>query len=305
MNLEAYGLHPRRIEVFDASMLSEFAKCPSKFYLRYILGLRPKIDLGNANLAWGSKWHDLMYAWLANHDLEEALAALEPWPEHILNADDRQARTKDRMILCFKGWIEKYHASDQKSMEILRREQFFDLQCDEDSDCPLGGCGLRWCGRMDRLVRVHHRIGPLDYKTTGALSTYYWDRYKQGFQIPGYVWAAMHLTNTEVRSGWLDVLYCLKGSEDFFRRELMYSKLYLQEWVQNTRRVISRAEWLMDNYLDEPEAWEQNREECTTYHLCQFAGLHFSPNFQGKARYEMMQQDFVEERWDPSAIGED
>lgn len=304
MNLEQYGLHPQRVEVFDASMLSEFAKCPSKFYLRYILGLKPRMDLGNPNLVWGTLWHNLMYKWWDSFDREAALSAVEPWPEQLLNADDKKGRTHDRMIMCFDKYVEKYHTHDMKSMEVLRREQYFDIDCGEDDDCPLGGCGLRWCGRMDKLVKVGTHLGPVDYKTTGALGKHYWDRYKYGFQIPGYVWAAVHLTNSEVRSAWLDVLYVLKASEDLYRRELMYSNLYLQEWVKNTKRVIADATKLMDSSLDDPEAWRQNREECTVYSLCEFADVHFSPNFQGTSRYRILGQDYVEERWDPSAIGE-
>jgi len=185
VNLEQYGLNPRPVEVFDASMLSTFAQCPSKFYLSHILGLRPKMDLGNPNLMWGTKWHDLMYAWWADFNPEAALASLEPWPEYLLNADDKKGRTKDRMVLCFEKYIEKWHRLDLKQMEVLRREQYFDIECGEGDECPLGGCGLRWCGRMDKLVRVGTHLGPVDYKTTGALGRHYWERYKYSFQIPG------------------------------------------------------------------------------------------------------------------------
>lgn len=304
MNLEKYGLDARRIEVFDASMLSDFVKCPSKFYIKHILGLRPKMDLGNPNLAWGTKWHDVMYAWWESFDEEAALAALEPWPDHLLNMDDAKGRTKDRMVLCFEKYVDKWHQTDLKNMEVLRREQYFDIECVQDDDCPLGGCGLRWCGRIDKLVKIGKHLGPFDYKTTGALGRHYWDRYKYGFQIPGYTWAAIHLTNSKVRSAWLDVLYCLKASEDMYRREFLYSDMYLKEWVVNTKKVVARATEMMDKYLDEPEAWEQNREECTVYRLCEFAELHFSPNFQGQSRYLSLQQDYVEDRWDPSTIGE-
>jgi len=304
MNLEKFGLHPKRIEVFDASMLSDFSQCRSKFYLKHILGLKPAMEMANPNLMWGTIWHNLMFKWWANFNPEEALVALEDWPEYLLNADDKKGRTKDRMFICFEKYIEKWHRSDLKKMEVLRREQYFDIECGEEDDCPLGGCGHRWCGRIDKLIRVGTHLGPLDYKTTGALGRHYWERYKYSFQIPGYVWASVHLTNSEVRSAWLDVLYVLKGSEDFFRREFMYNSLYLSEWVHNTKKVVADATHLMDNYLDEPDAWAQNREHCTTYSLCEYADLHFTPNFKGTARYLSMQQDFKEDRWDPSDMGD-
>lgn len=305
MDLAKYGLNPKRIERFDSSMLSDFMECPSKFYLRHVLGLKPRTDLGNPTLQWGTKWHDLQYAWGHNREMsdEEAMEVLEPWPSGLSLESDRYCRTQERMVLLWNQYKERFVEQDNKFVEVLRHEQFFDITCEDGDDCPYGGCGIRWCGRIDEIVRNQGNIGPWDFKTTGSLNyRTYWDRYQHGVQIPGYTWAVSHLVGEEVRHAYLDVMHVVKTTEEFVRRRFQYVPEYMADWIQNTKRVIARAEHLLDNYLDEPDAWEQNRGACPGYSLCQFADAHFTPNFGGSTRWEILAQDYVEDRWKPEEI---
>ncbi len=295
------GFTPRRPEVLDGSMLAEYAKCPSRFYLRYILGLRIKHGGESVPLAWGSKWHELMYAYNKENDLIDALLSLEPWPRHI-DGSDKQGRTMARMALIFTDYVDRFSERDLKTIEVIRREQYFNIHIEQGQSTPYGASpvSIDWCGRLDRLERIRKHLYVRDYKTTGAMGTNYFDEHKNGFQLLGYTIATSLLTDERPRGMMLDVAYTLKASHDFHRREFRYTPDHAMEWLANTKRWVDRINRDLDDHLDDPDAWLQNRVECTKYRLCSFAGVHFTPNFDGCTRWDSLREDYMEDRWDPS-----
>lgn len=304
MDLAKYGLTPLKPERYDASMLQCAQACESKFYLRYVLGLVPKLSYSDNHLLWGGKWHDLMYAWVRpDHTYEELLAALEPWPSS-LDITDKYLRTQDRMIENFGFWLEKYREFDEKHAKVIRKEQFFDIVCDEGDDCPYGGCGMRYCGRMDQVRKQDGKEGPHDFKTTGSINwPGYWEGHKHGIQIPGYTWACSHIMGREVNTAFLDVMHTVKRAHELVRRKLTYNTLYIQEWMVNTKKIIARLDWLCDNYLDEPDAWIQNRGSCFDYSReCEYSNVHWLPNYGGDNRWEILRTNYTEDRWKPEEI---
>lgn len=295
MNLQDYGLKPQRPEAIDASMLVDFMNCPSYFYLRHVLGLRSKrADAQReAPLSWGTVWHRVMHVWRETQDPVKALSSLDPWPPGLSAEADRHARSKARMAQIFFEYVEKFAERDRREFETLHSEQFFDV-----TDPTTG---LRWSGRFDGLERRRRnkRLVLWDYKTTSRMGERYFDQHEFSFQLPGYVWAINQLSTGEpVEEVMLDVLYTLKGSHEFFRRTFHYTAERLAEWRHNVQLILSRLYCLLDERLEEPEAWEKNWSWCTIYGLCAFAPVHFTTPSRD-TRLRILENDYVEDRWSP------
>lgn len=295
IDLESYGLRAQRPEVIDSSMLKDFVDCPSKFYLRHILGLKRRVrdPQGEAPLDWGTVWHRVMEAWRKTGDQIKALEQLDPWPSTIMAEVDTHGRSKERMARIFFDYVEKFAAQDEKDFDILRSEQFFDVWDEE--------AGLRWCGRIDGVERRKRtkRLQVRDFKTTSRMGSYYFEQFEHSFQIPGYVWGASRLVTETIEDVMIDALYTLKGSHQFFRRTFRYPTVRLEEWRRNVLLWMTQLNRLLDEELENPEAWQKNWNECTRYGICSFADVHFLPPV-GDTRLRVLSNDFIEDRWDPS-----
>lgn len=298
--LTEWGLQAKRPEVIDSSMLKDYADCPSKFYLRHVLGLKriSRDPSDDAKFDWGTVWHRVMEIWWATHNYEEALGGLEPWPSSIMAETDRHARSKARMEKIFREYILKYAERDINDFEILRGEQFFDVMNEET--------GIRWCGRTDQLLRRKRNgaVVVLDHKTTSAMGKTYFEQYEHSFQLPGYAWAANQIFTESVSEVLIDVVYTLKASHQFFRRTFRYTPADFREWTNNVKIWVDEINRNLDKHLYEPEAWKKNWNECTRYGLCQFNDVHFLTP-QGDSRLRVLTNDYGIERWDPRRLDDE
>lgn len=300
--LERYGLEAKAPAFYDASRLSDYANCPSLYYHRHILG-RSLRGAQSAALSWGTKWHEAMYVLHESWDLEAALAEVEKnWPT-VLNHQDPKNRTLDRMRTLLTEYYAKYQSFDRFEFKTLRREEYFEIQCDADSDCPFGGCDFSWCGRIDRIVENRRkRILILDFKTTSYLRNTYFVEQENGFQIPGYVWAGMHLTGGgRMLGAQIDLLHTIKNTNGFYRQEFRYPQSKIQEWLSNTKRYVEQVREMEARYLHDPEAWNKNWNHCDRFGGCQFKVIHHIAPISD-TRLRILEEDYEDQRWDPAAI---
>lgn len=303
MDITDLGFQVRRPEVIDSSMLKDFINCPSYFYLRHILGLRKKFPpgTGEAKFDWGTCWHHVMRAYTHHgYSQKHGLEALEKhYPAYITPTTDAKKRSKDRMIVAFFEYVELYREADIKDFAILRQEQFFDVY-DEDQD-------LRWCGRIDDLLRRNRnsRILVRDYKTSSAMGPNYFNQHELGFQFPGYVWAGDHMfAGEEVMEIMVDVMYMVTASHKFFRKTFRYPAPRINEWVHQVKLWLVPLWNLIDNHLEDPSKWGLNWNHCTNYGLCDFFQVH-SLTPQGSSRINVLREDYVVDYWDPRDDDED
>lgn len=299
-----YGLIPKAPPVIDASMLSTFMDCPSKFYLRYVLGLRPrrKDPTKDGNLDWGTCWHETMFAFMeaVGGTLEERMVAgltaiEEYYPAYLTPEVDKVKRSKDRMIKQFFAYAEQW-LKKEKDYEILRNEQYFDV-LDEET-------GLRWCGRIDSIRKVirNSKIRVWDYKTTKQMGPTYFDQFEISFQFPGYVFSSDLMMTDDVREITIDVMYTTsKLFEVGIERTFRYDEFRMAEWKHNVKINVDRIHSMLDKYLYNPEMWEKNWGDCTRYGKCRFFTVH-SLNPRGEGRLLELRDNFEVSRWDPSAV---
>lgn len=308
MDIRDHGLNPVRPEVFDSSMVNDFLRCPAYFYLRHVLGLRPKSDGEVSHLSWGTKWHEAMYDYHVGYDLDAAVESLDPWPD-ILNETDRHGRTYPRMILLLEDYHNRYADRDKARVEVLRREQYFDVMLEAGDPTPWGEpspVDFRWCGRMDKIKKDDGREIVVDYKTSSRMSANYVDQHKHGVQIPGYIFAGSMLIGKFIKTAEIDVAYCLKNDHDFFRLPIRYTPDHMSEWLTNTKKILDNMNAYLDDGLVDPTTWPQHRNACFEWgRLCDFGAAHHTPNFGGDTRWQILADEFVEDRWDPAALVED
>lgn len=306
--LARYGLIPKRPDVLDASMTGTFLDCPSKFYLRYVLGLRPKRKdpKKDGNLDWGSAWHEVMFAFMQGAGKltwdERIVVGLEALEEHyppyltpeVDSGRSGAKRSKQRMAEQFFAYCEDWR-NEEPEYDILRNEQYFDVFKES--------INLRWCGRMDSVRRLRRggKIRVWDYKTTKAMGDTYFDQFEMSFQFPGYVWAVNQMMTEPVYEITVDVMYTISKSFDFFRRTFRYDEARLAEWERNVKVINDRMNNLLDNHLYEPEAWEKNWGDCTRYGKCRFYPVH-SLNPRGEGRLLTLRDDYMISRWDPAQV---
>lgn len=295
VDLNQYGLRPQRPEVIDSSMLKDFVDCPSLFYLRHVLGLRKTIRnlQREAPMDWGTLWHSVMEMWGKTHDVTLCLALIDDeWPDSVIAETDSHGRSPERMKLIFVDYVKTFGVSDLEDFDILRHEQFFDVTSERYQ--------LRWCGRIDRIERRKRtkRLLVRDFKTTSWMGNGWFEQHEFGFQIPGYVLGANEMTTEPIDEAMLDVLYTLKTEHKFFRRTFRIGPERIAEWAANVRRYLNELECLLDEHLEEPEAWRKNWNHCTRWGMCSFADVHFLPA-QGDTRLRVLSNDYHEERWNP------
>lgn len=305
--LADYGLHPKLPEVPDSSMLNDFLNCESMFYHAHVLGLRKKGPVP-AHFEWGTRWHNVMYTYYHDYDVSEALDVLvTDWPSCLDDLDPKN-RTLDRMVTAFQRYVKERGEPERADWSILRREQYFDVECPEHNEsCPFPwkGCGLRYCGRWDR-VDTQLRSGNSyirDYKTTSYLAADFYDKLRVGIQIPGYVWAQSHIIpDHPARRATIDVLHCTKTKLDIpLRREFRYTDEELEEWVWNVKRIWAKILFMYEHFADNPDAWTKDWNECKRLWPCNFLSVHHTPDIRD-TRLRILSQDYKEDRWNPADI---
>lgn len=300
--LERFGLVPKAPPVIDSSMLGTFMDCPSKFYLRYVLGLRPKRKdpTKDGALDWGTCWHECMFAFMeARGGTQEervvaGLQAIEKWyPTYLTPEVDKVKRSKERMIEQFFAYVEIWLKKEHE-YEILRNEQYFDVLD------PV--TGLRWCGRIDSIRRVvrNGKVRIWDYKTTKAMGPTYFDQFEVSFQFPGYVWSGDQMMTEDVREITVEVMYTVSKKFEFFERTFRYDEHRLHEWQTNVKRIVDRIRDMLDKHLYNPDMWDKNWGDCTRYGKCRFFGVH-ALNPRGEGRLYELRDNYEISRWDPSA----
>lgn len=293
--LHSHGLRPQRPEVIDSSMLKDFIDCESMFYLRHILGLkkRYRAKSDDAKFDWGTCWHGAQEEAWKHHDPVKGLEYINiNFPDSVDPTSDRAKRSKERMLKQFLEYVEKFWEELAEDYELLRTEQFFDV-FNEELD-------LRWAGRIDKIRqrRRNKKIVIWDYKTASVMGGAYFHQHEFGFQFPGYVWAGNQVFTEPIEEVCLDVMYTLTASHQFFRRTFRYTPHQLQEWVDNVKMILDRMNEKMDLYLDQPDKWIKNWNNCTKYGLCSFADVHFIAPI-GSSRLSILEDDYYEDRWDP------
>lgn len=285
-----FDLKARTPEVFDHQVSGTYEECQRMAFYRHVWGRVPRGE-GYA-LLWGRVFHKVVEVWLERQSLDEVISVIETNIPEVI--EDRYGRDQRRMQDAFVEWM-KY--SKANPLEVISQEQTVDITC--DSACPYSavGCGLRYGGRMDRVVRWNSITGPLDIKTTVRETTDPVSEFRPDHQMEGYVWAASHLLGKHCWGAIIEQAVINKSKCLIRRFPIPFTKDMIKEWAETEK--LRQAEFVQkakEHPYDEIH-WRQNFGRCTEPFLCPFKEVCLSPRDYG-FRYKWLRDNTEEVRWD-------
>ena len=206
----------------------------------------------------------------------------EPW------VSDHNTKTRENLIRTIVWYFEHFR-DDPTPTVILSNgrpavEHSFALPVDN---------GIIFAGHLDRLVEYAHSPYIQDQKTTGGtISAYYFKQYEMDTQMSMYTFAGKAIFGIPVKGVMIDAAQIAVGFTRFERGFTFRDDASLQEWYEDTMKVIEQARTATkENYFP------RNRSACNNYGGCPFREVcSKSPT----VRDNFLKADFEKgKRWDP------
>lgn len=185
-----------------------YRDCPRKFYLAYVLGLRPKTK--HSALSFGIALHEATAAYLTSPVPGDASYAQVVLAETLeasrseYEDDERYQLDFSRAPLLLDEWIKTWGRSDLELYEILGTEM--------ELTVPIGPpeAGLIFTVRLDRVYKERRtgNVYIVEAKTTGWGADKMWQKTAGSDQITAQLWAASKIhPEWNCRSVLIDVMY--------------------------------------------------------------------------------------------------
>lgn len=297
---------------WDATSLSNYAKCPRYYQLVNLEGWAP--DLTSVHLDFGGWYASALESYYKlradgtspDDSIREVIntALFETWEfeedpetgEPIPGSGqpwDRfhNAKTRFTLIRSIVWYLEKFGENDNTTIIHLDNgkpaaELSFSLELSSD---------VVYCGHMDRMVEYGGDGDKyvMDQKTSGSTITpKFFEGFSLDFQMSGYSYAGRVLYNTPVKGVIIDAAQIAVGFTEFTRGFTYRTDAVLDFWAQNTLEIIRRAQRdIAEN------KFPLNYSSCDKYGGCQFRDVcKRSPEFwENGLRAKFTQRP----RWDP------
>lgn len=309
----------------DATMMSCFRACPRKFFLEFVLGLRPpglSIDLHAGACFAGALEETYKQLYLHKKSLGESLDIaharfLVEWGNFEIPEWKKTAKTLDRMWDAVvgdgtqenRGYFEEYPplsddikpyiAADGKPtleytfaipLEPIGPHEDFKIDGVGYFPSHPSGAPFLYTGRFDMLGQKPDGSPiPRDEKTIGVTPGADWVRkWQLRSQFIGYVWACNEcgIPATEIEVRGIGIL---KTKIAHARHQQVYPRALQMRWHEQLRRDL----WRLRHAWDE-NYWDFNlAESCTAYGNCVFMDSCTSH------QPEMWLSNMEVRRWDP------
>ena len=133
-------------------------------------------------------------------------------------------------------------------------------------EVPISDDGLRFSGRIDKIVEFEGGLYLCDTKTTkAALSDMYFRNYQPNNQVYAYLWAARHILDLPVRGFIIDAVQTGVHFCRFNRAVFNVSNLSIDEWYNDTVYNLN----VSDTYHAH-QYYPANFTSCGNYGGCKF-----------------------------------
>jgi hypothetical protein len=290
----------------DSTSLGTFKECPRKYYYSIIWGYQPVHQ--SVHLTFGLLLHkgrEIYYSARsksASHDdaLDEALewglkvtwnsSLKRPW---ISNSSEKNRHTFLRSLIWY---LDKYGENDPLETVILKDgSPAVELKFEFDSGfMSQGGERVRFCGWLDRLVKVNSEIYVSDLKTSKhQLDGNFFKKFSPDNQFSMYSSAGQIVFEQPTRGLILDGLQVIVTDTRFQRGMVDRSPQYLEEWLDGQHFWLSQME-----SCAQQQKWPQNDKSCGNYLGCEFREVcSKSP----ASRQTWLNSEFKRRVWDPTA----
>jgi hypothetical protein len=294
--------------VIDATMRSDFASCPRRFYYRHILGLSPSGG-ANIHLTAGAAYAKGLEAFRLSFYTGEALdiatakgilAIIREYGDPDFG--EGNAKAWDAVIDAFLSYLINWPpASDYIQPLILADKPTVEfsfvlpIHSDETGYSirhPQSNDPLLYCGRFDMIGRMNDTLFGLDDKTTSALGAYWSSQWELRSQFTGYTWGAAEFGHN--LAGFIIRGTAILKTKITHAEAIVYRPQFvLDRW---RRRLRQSTREMVDSFI--LEEWPHTGEEngtCSSYGGCPFVSLCTSPTPDA-----WIDGNFIVDRWDPT-----
>ena len=257
--------------VWDTSSLSAFSSCPRYYKYQNLLGFKSKRY--SMATGFGSAVHDgfeqLDYVrWeggTKDRAVYEAIKlVLMSHGEELMRSDDK-ARGLEACLRTIVWRAEEYWDDVIKIATMPdgtpALEQRFEV--------PMGTGGLRFSGRIDKVVELNNELYLVDTKTTKtSLSEYYFNGFSPNNQIYAYLWAARQILGLDIAGFVIDAVQTGVNFCRFNRAVFKVPTDILEEWYGDAIHRLSLADmYASQNY------WPGDFTACGNYGGCKFRDI--------------------------------
>jgi hypothetical protein len=204
---------------------------------------------------------------------------------------DDPVKTRENLIRTIVWYVAEF---ENESIQVVKTaegkpavEYTFALPVDN---------GLVFCGHIDRLVEYSGDKYVMDQKTTKTtVGPYYFDSFSPDTQMSMYTFAGKMIYNTPVKGVILDAAQIAVGFTRFARGFTFRSEGDLEEWYNNTLRIIEEV-----HQSTERNYFPMRSTSCGMYGGCEFRHVcSRSP----EVRPQFLKGDFDKRKpWNPLEV---
>lgn len=310
------GLEPILPSYIDSTMLSCFRSCPQKFYLEFVLGLRPSEV--SIDLHCGGAFSHTIETFYKQFYTDQSLAGLTPTERtnaaklqafHAFNqywgeveAPIGHAKTKDNTWLAFEEYlktfppltdhVQPYFVSGQPTFEFTFAVPLTPIGQQDDGHCfpahPITGDPFLYAGRYDMVGTYNSAACIRDEKTTGQAGQRWAEQWDLRGQFIGYTWAS-RVSGLDVKWTVVRGIVIQKTSIRCLEAIKSYPEHVVLLWHEQLRRDLWRLRRAWDSgWFDYNLA-----ESCNAYGGCMFKNACLS------ATPDSWLEGFIQRRWNP------
>ena len=157
---------------------------------------------------------------------------------------------------------------------------------------------VHWTGRIDSIVERDGAIWVMDHKTTSMAGPSFWTDFRLSSQMMGYAWAGEQLLSQPIEGIIIDMIAGRKPTKtgiahEFERQNFRYTKDQLDEWVINTKSIVSTiVTRLCSGFFPMQTKWCVGK-----YGTCKYHDVCMQPTSR-KLDFLMMPM-YVDNTWNP------
>ena len=298
--------------VWDATSLSSFLACPTRYYYSIVLGLQPQAR--SVHLTFGGAYQRALELYdrrrLAGDSHREAtLCALELGYREgaTLPLDKRPAdlpvteptppaevKRRDMLVKAIVDHCEQYADDPLHTVALADGTPAVEhsFRFDSGIDLEWNGTPIEFSGHFDRVV-THGDGGSwyiLDHKTTKrAVDDGYKTKFELSTQMMHYAFSGSVVLPQAPVGVIIDTVTLLADAVRTTRFPIRYTKARLTEYYQDIRAMLPAA-----GEAVAAKRWPRNRESCM---LCDFKRLcRVDPSI----RPHIAATEFTRRMWDPA-----
>jgi hypothetical protein len=275
----------------DNTKRSTFVRCPRKFLLEHILGLRSA--MGNTALRFGGTWHKVMegfYGYIKDNGWENRDQAIHAgltlgkmyWDaQNCTKVFYEDYRTWEACTELFMGYLSEY-SNDENIIKVIATEQVFacPVTINEGGEMRMFGelPPIVFTGKLDKQIALDNSPFIEEFKTTGQPLSIQEARLRRNPQVLGYAYGAKKILDFDVQGVLVSLAHISarknkdgvygKNSTGFKRVPQIFSPYDLQAWKID----------FLSTCLDIYQRWnrdyfEMRHDGCYTYGQCAYARL--------------------------------